>query len=729
MLQTAHCLPVADMTQSTVSRREHRRNSFDDSLTPRSSPIVASATFSNRLLHDLASSASSQLPSKPIPDAIPSWARESVRPSRASSIISTRTKTSITTMDDDTQDGFDVQVGNDAIYRLGLDGRIKYITSHRTSAFEETDSSTVASQHDRSRAQSEDLDPTTPTVVNENHTLTQSPIESTSVSRTPSFTPGRERISVQRRPDSSSSEPTDVGSCDTVTLPPTPESARLRRRGGLKLRLVTRTMSGRAVLGTSPLTPSSGSSAYNTASPNSEPVGSEQMYGPASPAYIGRTATGVFPSGTATFSRPHESFVASGDDTPAQVDCPRATEEGSPKFTHPFKTQQHEFTQEEQPTAQGRNERNTGDRSLSASEDDYPQHLLIPGSPPRIEEAAIGSQPPPPMDSENDVSIHYSRLVRSIDASHRRELQAKDQELLETREMMKALARQVLDLKTELLRSKNQIKTISNPGHIRQLAREDTVDARSFSFPPLNLTHIRTLKVALKRRAEKIKRDIDDEMGWTPRGSVTSPPLGTDEPLQEEWSRTVSDPSQRMKSPARPELDTQNSEDDYNDLLRLVERNSLETRISQSAIKSLEAHVGSLRESASFWTDRCEKLEQQRKHAMAVIQEEQATAVSMAKDEVERTWRARWEERSQQLTRRMQRIEREAQLTLESAVAERDRRAEERKRTIAELTRKLEMKEGDVAVLELRDLDRRGVLYSSGRVAPTVEDLRRSEVV
>ncbi|KAJ9295747.1 hypothetical protein DTO271G3_5770 [Paecilomyces variotii] len=57
------------------------------------------------------------------------------------------------------------------------------------------------------------------------------------------------------------------------------------------------------------------------------------------------------------------------------------------------------------------------------------------GSPVRIEEGYAGAEPPP-MDTENDISIHYTRVIRSIDRDHRRALHERDKELAAMRERL-----------------------------------------------------------------------------------------------------------------------------------------------------------------------------------------------------------------------------------------------------------------------------------------------------
>ncbi|KAL2368076.1 hypothetical protein, variant 1 [Blastomyces gilchristii SLH14081] len=62
--------------------------------------------------------------------------------------------------------------------------------------------------------------------------------------------------------------------------------------------------------------------------------------------------------------------------------------------------------------------------------------LAVPQSPVKVEEGHVDIEPPPPMEDENDVSIHYTRLIRSIDRDHRKALHARDKELAGMRERL-----------------------------------------------------------------------------------------------------------------------------------------------------------------------------------------------------------------------------------------------------------------------------------------------------
>jgi hypothetical protein len=202
--------------------------------------------------------------------------------------------------------------------------------------------------------------------------------ESAGVSRNPSFTPGRENITVEKRRTLSQSNvplKTTRGFSDTA--------AQLKRRNGLRLpKLVTGLPVFRG--SSSTLTPESGSGggvSPSTSSHVSRSAGptfasNDNFKHPSSPTFIGRGATGVFPGKNNAAS----SVVSSSVPT-----------------------------------------------------------LLVPSSPAEVEENLLETSDPPPMDSPNDISIHYTRLIRSLDLSHRRALHARDTELSNMRERLNSI--------------------------------------------------------------------------------------------------------------------------------------------------------------------------------------------------------------------------------------------------------------------------------------------------
>jgi len=65
-----------------------------------------------------------------------------------------------------------------------------------------------------------------------------------------------------------------------------------------------------------------------------------------------------------------------------------------------------------------------------------PQPLIVPEGSAHVEEGHMDTDAPPAMESENDISIHYTRLIRSIDRDHRRALHVRDKELAAMRERL-----------------------------------------------------------------------------------------------------------------------------------------------------------------------------------------------------------------------------------------------------------------------------------------------------
>ncbi|KAM5442045.1 hypothetical protein MferCBS31731_002874 [Microsporum ferrugineum] len=62
--------------------------------------------------------------------------------------------------------------------------------------------------------------------------------------------------------------------------------------------------------------------------------------------------------------------------------------------------------------------------------------LAVLQGPPVVEEGYADTELPPAMDTENEISIHFSRMIRSIDREHRRVLHQKCRELADLRERL-----------------------------------------------------------------------------------------------------------------------------------------------------------------------------------------------------------------------------------------------------------------------------------------------------
>ena len=191
------------------------------------------------------------------------------------------------------------------------------------------------------------------------------------VSRTPSYTPGKEVLNVDKRRSVSYSQGPEPRS----EVPDV--NARLRRRNGVRLpKIFTGLHTSKDPSSTTSLTPASALSSGSPVSQRTRSAGptfaSDEA--PRSPSYIGRGATGLFPK---------ESITTKPMEAAKPADAP----------------------------------------------------TLLLHSPAQIEEEYAETHPPP-MDSENDVSIHYTRLIRTIDRDHRKALHERDKELSQMRERL-----------------------------------------------------------------------------------------------------------------------------------------------------------------------------------------------------------------------------------------------------------------------------------------------------
>ena len=585
-----------------------------------------------------------------------------VRPSRASSVISTRTKTSITTLHDDPRDGFDVRIGQEAVFRLGLDGSTLYVNQlkSRQSSHVEIPSSSWTTEDVPGETSDIQRHPQPPATPSEE--LPAIDI----IARNPSFKPGPENITVDRRRASSNAASVRGNS----SPPPSAEKepSQLRRRGGIKLKLVTRDSSGQVIRGNSPLTPDSAAS-YRTIGSHSSPSGRTEAIEQSSPVHTGRRA-----NDQPSMEDPGE--LAVGSSAPAENEA-----QGTGIWERLLKLRQ-EFS--------------AGVVSSEARAEGLPCMSQFPtlslasplgaDNPVYVDDIPIGSRPPPAMDDENDISIHYTRLIRSIDKSYRDHVQAKDQELGDARDMLGVLSRQALDLKAELIRTKSQVAAMSDPAHIRRMAREQTLEAQSFSFPPLKLNHVRTLKMALKRRAEKMKRGLDDDLGWLLGTSSLSSEDASKKEVKDGDGQSGGDlkklnseaESAAHSVPAQPGV---NDQYDETELLQALLATRLKMRSVETEQQILQAQVVNLRETVALWKARYEKLAQTQPPTIISVSAPNhlSTNVEQARREVEEAWEeaweARWRERHAQFTQRMKRIDEELQKNLGEATAERNERS------------------------------------------------------
>lgn len=422
-----------------------------------------------------------------VTDAVPSWAREIAistqsRPSRASSIISTHTKTSISTLD--APQSIDVILGRES-FRIAREGSLINITRDEIPAppydapfvpaasitWERSGAPAVAYQTpriadnqaeppapaydsvcnsdifngrglDRSVPPSHGEPDHTPSalIVYEGQETDSAPPSSddvAGVSRSPSYNPGKENLSVNWRRTSSSSMPTGES--------PQSPKARLRRRNGVRLKLETRTSGEALGQDASPISPGSGVSSSTrtgyTHSAGTTPDRGDDISGISLPLLTGKEAAELLPSM-----------------------APRSAE-GS-----------------------------ACDRQLH-------QTNIIALDPPYIDQGFVETVPPPSMDTEDEIKVHYNRLLRTIDRNYRKELHARDEDMSKLRERINEID-QVYRME---LRARDQ-------------EMEDRLQARE---KDLNEMHerVRTLEQQDLVATDRARHEVEDmwEVRWKDR--------------------------------------------------------------------------------------------------------------------------------------------------------------------------------------------------------------------
>jgi hypothetical protein len=585
---------------------------------------------STRLLHGPLHSAGSPMVSQnasssgsdsPFP-----WVREpsislDPRASRASSIISTHTKTSISTDHNDGHESSDETHGSG---RHWAEQGGQVVSTHHTDSRPTTYEGTTQRYSDeqaphlpRPTSAEGSASPELPFNQTEPATLDVDlpPSDAVGVSRNPSFTPGKETISVKKHRESGSHSSAVLA--PRTASPGSPSSPPLRRSGGIKLRLVTST--GQTGNSASPVSPGSGVSSRSAGS-RLRSTEMEVDQEPHSPVYFGTGATGIFPSPAGL----REITGGFGKVNIGEGKILR-TQDLSP---HHIRARDVSNSGNERPP-----------RTPVSPKHEAPQQVLVPKSPVHIDEAVVGVRSPPPMESENDLSIHYSRIVRTLDQAHQKEMRERE-------EAIRGLARTILDLKTELVRAQHQVRPAKGPA--TTLYKEDTPDAKAFSFPPLKLRHLRTLKRATERRAEKLSKKPNAKSHGGEQGVVS--PSGSVDRAQDSNSGVDSNLNFRTENEGLKGM-----------LLA-----------SEAKIEDLELEVRELRLDLELWTNRCQNLELQRKQDAAEHEQKNIAATERTREEVNTTWEARWKTNHEQLLDRMRRIENDSQRLIKRAVEERD---------------------------------------------------------
>ena len=345
----------------------------------------------------------------------PSWSREvaaslGARPSRASSIISTRTRFSINTLQEDSR-SIDLDLAGQ-LFRISRDGSKVTSAGPPPPYTGPQDPLNVDDQYhlhasSRSRSSTHEAQSRWPSLA----TRLRSSIPGSGEIHTPSAVehPVRkleQAAAINPEQDPPSRNPSYKEGADSITVAPMSKQRRtvsqndvpdwskppyssspLRRRNGIRLPKIVTDCAGTGD------NPERGSqSAHETmdaqhplygshsAAP-ALPSGRVQSSDPGSPLYYGPHATGFFPT--------------------SSLNRPRATPEPPPK---------------DKSSPEVRNP-DTPDEPTTSAVD-------------TTDGIFIGA------DNENEVSLHYTRMIRFIDRDHRRALHAKDKELAQLRERL-----------------------------------------------------------------------------------------------------------------------------------------------------------------------------------------------------------------------------------------------------------------------------------------------------
>jgi hypothetical protein len=349
-------------------------------------------------------------------ERVPVWAREVAASlqdrqnvSRASSIISTRTKTSTDTAQEDARS---VDLNIDGIYfRINRDGSRVTTSDYRDtlppySPKIEAGGTSNGCNRDEQGLDASDGQLVTTEMAHQGPEIlrhlqvprSQYPsyrhlgdpssivardigaTADTSLSRNLSFTPGKDIISVAKKRTVSQNDIPNV-----IPRKPLDLAYRLRRRNGIRLPTLVTNLTNDTddqqdrSSGGQYLYPAS-ASPHGQYPHSADPILGNDTHSfiqrPRSPMFIGRDAPGLFPSPS-----------------------------GMTSFTQPPPLSDDQTT--------------VGARTPIVHEEGY-----------------ADTYPPPPMESENDISVHYTRLIRTIDRDNRKALHERDKEMATLRERL-----------------------------------------------------------------------------------------------------------------------------------------------------------------------------------------------------------------------------------------------------------------------------------------------------
>ncbi len=392
---------------------------------------------------------------------VPSWAREvaaslTTRPSRASSLVSTRTRISTTTLQEDAR-SIDLNIGGQ-YFRISRDGSKVTSTNlgdslppypglsngatpseqipdtlqswggenvSTTTQTEEVSAVPTARRHLGSASIghiaviSDVLDPFVVSRASGNRAVPhdqQAAASSDSfdtkhvLNRNPSYKTGEETISVARTPKQRRTvSHNDLPEARRTPNERSPITSPLRRRNGVRLpTLVTSLTDNRSPDDGSPITAISSSprSRFTRSAGPALPSDNADVDSPKSPVYYGKAATGVFPTKSQVL-QPAENLLWAKT---VILRFWRNYRQGTVRDAHEM---------QDLPTGRAAAEQIGLPTSTNALTGDLPE-----------------DHPPQAMDSENDISNHYTRMIRFIDRDHRQALHARDKDMADLREKL-----------------------------------------------------------------------------------------------------------------------------------------------------------------------------------------------------------------------------------------------------------------------------------------------------
>jgi hypothetical protein len=138
---------------------------------------------------------------------------------------------------------------------------------------------------------------------------------------------------------------------------------------------------------------------------------------------------------------------------------------------------------------------------------------------------------PLPMDNENDISLHYSGMMRRLDREHRKDSQTKDREInvlkqqLEEkdhvyRQQFREMRFTIEDLQQQLEHMKNQLEENERTVEVRIeraiFKTEDTWEQRWRDQETLYRKRLKQMEEEAQKQADPLHREVEQPSGNSP---------------------------------------------------------------------------------------------------------------------------------------------------------------------------------------------------------------------